>query len=181
MPEKFRPEFGVPYFSEQRVSSASEAITRSFVYRFADTDESWKETEGFFPEYTDKIRAIRSLKERRQNLLSHSEREEDSSNISRASKVLDRIQGITRFPYAFQSAVVVSRLFPEVLPEALDSDTEARVLKEADRMILETNGAVRDQGRLTEFIALILKDKVRLGPRVPTRRVTDPQLKLMLY
>lgn len=178
MPERLRFEFGVPYFHQPRIESAAEAIKRSFVYRFADTNEAWDETEGFFPEYSDKISEIRSVIKRRKSLLSFSNPKTSASSLSHAAGILENIHRITKFPYTFESAVLLNRLFPKALPEAIDDVLANAILKEADEMSLETNGIVREEGRLADFIALVLEDKIRLGPQAFTQQSLQIELGL---
>ena len=178
MPERLRFEFGVPYFYQQRIESASEAIKRSFVYKFADTNEAWDETEGFFPEYSHKISEIRSVINRRKSLLSFSNPETSASSLSHAAGILENIHRITKFPYTFESAVILNRLFPDALPEFIDDSLAETILKEADDMSLETNGIVREEGRLADFIALVLEDKVRLSPHASSEASLQIELGL---
>ena len=178
MPERLKFEFGFPYFSQRRAQSAAEAIGRSFAYRFADTDQSWAVAEGYFPEYAGKIHEVREVIKRRRNLLNSSNSDVGMAGMSHAARILREVHDITKFPYAFETAVLVNRLFPKNLPQGIGKVRTAAVLRETEEMILETNGIVRQDGKLTDFIILVLNDKVRLSP-VPTPPPA-PQLNLGL-
>jgi hypothetical protein len=146
-------EFGKPLATFERAKTCAELIRNTIKFTFKN-DSIWEEDKVFFPEYAEKIENIKNAIQRRRKSI---------EEVTPGKSIVRQISDEAGFADPIGADILMNRLYPNDLPETIDSKEKEKVKKEALLMVKEAGEEIRTF-QSVEFMTLVLFSDLRLTP-----------------